>query len=1140
MPSGALARTTRLNEGSVGSFVSNDTVGSIAVDQSNGDVYEVNQEKVVRFDSTGAPKNFTAGPDAGTNTLTSIPHVSDIAIDNSDGPLSGSIYAVSAFGSSSGRGVVMIFGTTGESIGSINGAGTPNGPFPYFSLHGIAVDQSDGSLYIGATSTAGRIWRYAPNSPAGSIDDSDFTVTGISSPDVTTHLAAGAGSVYSTGINEYDQTVKRVSASAFAANVPQVTPTVIESEGSPLEARAIVVDPSSGDLYAVDSHRVSVFSSAGTLLYKFGASVYFGEKSLGIAVKTAGLGPAAKVYVAKSQPGGEIAVFGPLTHAIVRTHPVIAAFGNDGSANSSFSANSSLEPSGLGSLAFGQASRSLFAVDIGVPGIYGFDASAPPVFSPLAAFSPLATAAAGFRPGLVVDNTGLSSAGNVYFVSSDTRLLYGFDSSGAPLGGNFPVNPVTSPGAPNGSPADLAGVGVDSGGNIWLVNRATRRILEYSANGAYLSSLDTSAQGEPVWIAFDSNDDMYVSIAFGASGVWKYTAPGYTSPTQVDSHEEDIGGLAVDPLTHNLYVAQGVQGSRVDEYDSAGNFLDEFAIDITKAGFSGLAVDPTNHYTYVSDGISAKIYTLGPGLILPDLALEPPSDFSDTTATLHGSVGAQTVALSDCQFEYVTEAVFRVSGFSDLSSGGSAPCGSVPVDLEDHVLSVPVSGLSTNTTYSFRLSAANANGTVVTPAETFASLGPPLAETTGSPVRSATTAELLGRVDPSSSATSFHFEFGSDGPCDSSACASTEAVSAGSGDVYELASTQVSGLQPNTTYHYRIVADNGTPGSPSFGEDMTVTTRASDAPLSHGHFPGPPGSDRAYEQVSLPDAGGNPVNSGLAFSDDGDRAVYVTSGGNPSSPVGGFLSQFLAERVESAEHKGAWKSIAVMPPRDELAGSSFLQPSGPSDLSSFAVVNFDVAATQRNLWRLSSTAPAQKLFEPVPPQEYGDWYAGSDGSTRVVARLNKGGTLDPAYPEASTHSNLYDVSDATPKLASLAPGNTVFPCNVGVESGAFSLTGETGLDPSNWVSADGKLFFFPAGCGATTNLYMREFESEQTKLVSGPPLSGPQCSAGLVKSTAEAVFFWTQTRLSADDTNPAGCAGNSTDGDVYRYDIAVG
>ena len=56
-------------------------------------------------------------------------------------------------------------------------------------------------------------------------------------------------------------------------------------------------------------------------------------------------------------------------------------------------------------------------------------------------------------------------------------------------------------------------------------------------------------------------------------------------------------------------------------------------------------------------------------------------------------------------------------------------------------------------------------------------------------------------------------------------------------------------------------------------------------------------------------------------------------------------------------------------------------------------------------------------------------------------------------------------------------------------------------------------------------------------MVSGPPLSGADCGASLVRTAPGAAFFTTQTRLDPDDSEPPlNCsAGN----DVYRYDIAT-
>src|SRR5262249_52355602 len=154
-------------------------------------------------------------------------------------------------------------------------------------------------------------------------------------------------------------------------------------------------------------------------------------------------------------------------------------------------------------------------------------------------------------------------------------------------------------------------------------------------------------------------------------------------------------------------------------------------------------------------------------------------------------------------------------------------------------------------------------------------------------------------------------------------CEATESHSAGSGDEIRLVSQQVEGLSPSTTYHYRLIADNGNPSGTAVGADMTVTTRASDAPLSHGHFPRPAGSDRAYEQLSLPDTGGNPVGWALAIANDGNRAFYQVFGGTPLSVAGFTETSLFAERVETAPHQGGWRSTNIYPPRDALVGSGW-------------------------------------------------------------------------------------------------------------------------------------------------------------------------------------------------------------------------
>ena len=114
---------------------------AMTIDQSTHDLY-VNAigggGKVFRYEtggSTGAPKNFTAGPAPGTNTITGLSFEgggteTQVAVDSSGGELAGDIY-VANYGYP-----VKIFAPDGSSLGSIS---VP-------SACGVAVG-GDGSVY---------------------------------------------------------------------------------------------------------------------------------------------------------------------------------------------------------------------------------------------------------------------------------------------------------------------------------------------------------------------------------------------------------------------------------------------------------------------------------------------------------------------------------------------------------------------------------------------------------------------------------------------------------------------------------------------------------------------------------------------------------------------------------------------------------------------------------------------------------------------------------------------------------------------------------------------------------------------------------------------------------------------------------
>jgi hypothetical protein len=435
-------------------------------------------------------------------------------------------------------------------------------------------------------------------------------------------------------------------------------------------------------------------------------------------------------------------------------------------------------------------------------------------------------------------------------------------------------------------------------------------------------------------------------------------------------------------------------------------------------------------------------------------------------------------------------------------------------------LDPPGIGLQSNTFYHVRMVVTKVfTPPIVTPEATFTTLpAPPDVETVGSPVRTATTARLQGRVNPRGTAATYHFEYGTEGACDAHPCQSSEPLEAGSGNFIELVAQPVDGLQPGTTYYYRLVADNGEAGSPAFGKGMTVTTRSSNSPLTHGHFPGPPGSDRAWEQVNVADTGGNPVLGGIPFSDDGERAIYQIGGGTPISDSGSGFNEFFAERTASG-----WKSVQILPKRGESTGANWLAPAATSDLSQLVAINADTASGRTAVFRLRPDGPPTKLVE-TPSGGFFLAITSADAS-RVVAMLENG----------AEGAGFYDISDGSPHLVSLLPGEVPGSCVTDPLNGRKTVRRTT-----HWLSEDGRLFFFYSkdpGCSGTSQLYSRDLIDGRSARISPPPLSGAACEPVFLKSTPDAAFFWSQARLSADDTAPATCNSDKSDGDVYRYDL---
>lgn len=182
----------------------------------------------------------------------------------------------------------------------------------------------------------------------------------------------------------------------------------------------------------------------------------------------------------------------------------------------------------------------------------------------------------------------------------------------------------------------------------------------------------------------------------------------------------------------------------------------------------------------------------------------------ETAATLHGSVNPRGKSTT-YHFEYGTSQTYGSSTADVSGLTGST----------DQPVSASLTNLSPNTTYHFRLVATNADGTAVGGDQSFRTpaAGPP-AVATGAPGTVTTTSAIItGTIDAGGKAATATFEYGT-----SSAYGDQVSVPAGSQFGSVLVSTQLTNLQPGTTYHYRLSGANS--DGTAFGDDRTFTTAA--------------------------------------------------------------------------------------------------------------------------------------------------------------------------------------------------------------------------------------------------------------------------------------------------------------------------
>jgi len=443
----------------------------------------------------------------------------------------------------------------------------------------------------------------------------------------------------------------------------------------------------------------------------------------------------------------------------------------------------------------------------------------------------------------------MGSTGDVFTLSDAPGRVQQFSGAGA-FESSFGVDPSFNP---------VGGVAVDpaGGGAVYVLafgGEAPTGVLKYSASGSFAYQVDVASSGTslnffpgPPALAVDPADGtVYVAATNNETGAqvidsFSQTTGAFIASFNGESGSPDGGficpsGLAVD-LTHHVYVLEPCKGAgRVDKYSAAGAY--EATIDDGSRGTpQAVATDPKTGEVYVADagpsGVEITNFTAGgtsaantfdasnvagvramavsgagavyvsdatnpvverfTSFVGPTVTTATASEVETTSATFNGTIDPGGIA-SEYHYEYGLDTNYGSSTApSDAGEGSSA------IEAPG-----PVTGLVPNTTYHYRIVGTNASGAIVGADETLSTpAAPPHVD--GSPAFvttiTPTGARVHATVNPEHSPTSFRIEYGLTTAYGSSTPEGGAEVGEQSAD--QAVATNLTGLQPDTLYHYR-------------------------------------------------------------------------------------------------------------------------------------------------------------------------------------------------------------------------------------------------------------------------------------------------------------------------------------------------
>jgi streptogramin lyase len=418
------------------------------------------------------------------------------------------------------------------------------------------------------------------------------------------------------------------------------------------------------------------------------------------------------------------------------------------------------------------------------------------------------SAANGSEPSTIASGPD----GNLWFTEPGGKGAIGrITTSGA-------ITSFTSGLTQNSQPEDIA-TGPD--GNLWFTEGANPgRVGRITTSGTITEfATGLTKDSHPEGIAAGPDGNLWFTEAANPGRIARITTSGVVTEFTSGLTQNVGPGAITTGNDGNLYFTEPFNYGKIGEITPAG-VISEYPTPTSFSAPEDIVTGPDGNLWFTEAANPGHIAMM---TVAPKVSAPTASSLSEQTATLGASVGANSQATT-YRFEYGT-----TTGYGTQTSTASAGSGAMSVPV-----SAPVSGLAPSTTYHFRTVATNATGTTYGADQTFTTISPPAVLTQPATSVGLTSATLTGGVNPKGHATTYHFEWGTTSAYGSNAPASDASV--GSDSVKHPLEQALTGLTPNQTYHFRIVATNcgGCAEGTSYGADETFTSASPPTATTEG------------------------------------------------------------------------------------------------------------------------------------------------------------------------------------------------------------------------------------------------------------------------------------------------------------------